>query len=405
MESAAYEAGDICDNVIIGGLNMRIAAVICEYNPFHNGHKHQIDTARTELGCDGFIGLMSGNFVQRGEFAVFDKGVRAAAAISCGIDLVLENPTDCVLRSAEIYADRAVYILDSLGCVDYLVFGAEEPDLSKLKEIAEFFAAEPPRFKSALADELKSGAPFAAARAAAAANILGFGITEPLSKPNNLLAIEYLKALIRRNSSIEPVLIKRVGAMHDSDEISGITASATKLRKMLQYRDNISPLVPSPAANIYRTAKTFDPTTADAAILGSLCLMPKERLAAAPDISEGLENKIKHEVMYAETFAGLCAAVKSKRYAYSRIRRALLCAYLGLSKSAAEPPYVKILDFNYIGRQIISAAKKTSEITLAKNASAILKDKSAMELWKSQLGFDRVYEIMSQTNIRPNKYL
>ena len=133
--------------------------------------------------------------------------------------------------------------------------------------------------------------------------------------------------------------------------------------------------------------------------------MPKERLAAAPDISEGLENKIKHEVMYAETFAGLCAAVKSKRYAYSRIRRALFCAYLGLSKSAAEPPYVKILDFNYIGRQIISAAKKTSEITLAKNASAILKDKSAMELWKSQLGFDRVYEIMSQTNIRPNKYL
>ncbi|MBS6832496.1 MAG: nucleotidyltransferase family protein [Clostridiales bacterium] len=369
---------------------MRIAAVICEYNPFHNGHKHQIDTARTELGCDGFIGLMSGNFVQRGEFAVFDKSVRAAAAISCGIDLVLENPTDCVLRSAEIYADCD---------------GAEEPDLSKLKEIAEFFAAEPPRFKSALADELKSGAPFAAARAAAAANILGFGITEPLSKPNNLLAIEYLKALIRRNSSIEPVLIKRVGAMHDSDEISGITASATKLRKMLQDRDNISPLVPSPAANIYRTAKAFDPTTADAAILGSLCLMPKERLAAAPDISEGLENKIKHEVMYAETFAGLCAAVKSKRYAYSRIRRALLCAYLGLSKSAAEPPYVKILDFNYIGRQIISAAKKTSEITLAKNASAILKDKSAMKLWKSQLGFDRVYEIMSQTNIRPNKYL
>ena len=92
---------------------MRIAAVICEYNPFHNGHKHQIDTARTELGCDGFIGLMSGNFVQRGEFAVFDKSVRAAAAISCGIDLVLENPTDCVLRSAEIYADRAVYILRS----------------------------------------------------------------------------------------------------------------------------------------------------------------------------------------------------------------------------------------------------------------------------------------------------
>ena len=122
MESAAYEAGDICDNVIIGGLNMRIAAVICEYNPFHNGHKHQIDTARTELGCDGFIGLMSGNFVQRGEFAVFDKSVRAAAAISCGIDLVLENPTDCVLRSAEIYADRArVYTrlarLCRLSCV------------------------------------------------------------------------------------------------------------------------------------------------------------------------------------------------------------------------------------------------------------------------------------------------
>lgn len=384
---------------------MRIAAVICEYNPFHNGHKLQIDTARSILDCDGFIGLMSGNFVQRGEFAVFDKNVRARAAVSCGIDLVLENPTDCVLRSAEIYADRAVYMLDSLGCVDYLVFGAEDSDLAKLKEIAEFFADESSRFKSALTDELKNGAPFAAARAAAAEKLLGFGVSDILNRPNNLLAIEYLKALIRRNSSIEPVLIKRVGAMHDSGEISGATASATKIREILQNGGDISALVPPSAAEIYRTARIFDPTAAGAAILGALCLMPTERLAAAPDISEGLENRIKREAMSAETLTALCDAIKSKRYAYSRIRRALLCAYLGLSKSAPEPQYVKIIDFNEVGQRIISQAKKTSVIALAKNASVILKDKSSMDKWRSQLEFDRVYEIMSQTNIRPTEYL
>lgn len=384
---------------------MKTAAVICEYNPFHNGHKYQIDAARLLLGCDGFIGLISGSFVQRGEFAVFKKEVRARAAISCGIDLVLENPTDCVLRSAEIYADRAVYILNSLGCVNYLVFGAEESDLSKLKKIAEFFAAEPPRFKSALADELKSGAPFAAARSAAVLKILGADAAEIISKPNNLLAIEYLKALMRRGSSIEPVLIKRVGAMHDSDKTGGGTASATKLREIIRNGGDISSFVPPAAAEIYRGAAAFNPTAASAAILSAVCLMPKEQLASVPDISEGLENRIKREVMTAETLGTLTDAVKSKRYAYSRIRRALLCAYLGLSKSAAEPPYVKILDFNDTGRQIISAAKKSSSISLAKNASAVLKNDTAMALWKSQLKFDRVYEIMSQTDIRPNKYL
>ena len=384
---------------------MRIAAVICEYNPFHNGHMYQIDTARTELGCDGFIGLMSGSFVQRGEFAVFDKSVRARAAVACGIDLVLENPTSCVLRSAEAYADKAVYMLDALGCVDYLVFGAESSDLAKLKEIAEFFVAEPPRFKTALAGELSSGAPFAAARAAAAEKVLGVGVSETLNKPNNLLAIEYLKAIIRRGSAIEPVLIKRTGAMHDSGEICGKTASATKLREIIQKGGDISALVPSAAANIYRTARAFDFTAAGAAMLSALCLMPKERLAAVRDVSEGLENRIKREVMAADTFDGLCAAVKSKRYAYSRIRRALLCAYLGLTECGDEPTYVKILDFNHTGQRIISEAKQTSAVTLAKNASAILKDEAAMELWKSQLCFDRVYEIMSQTNIRPNKYL
>lgn len=375
---------------------MKTAAVICEYNPFHNGHKYQLDMARSITNCDVITALMSGNYVQRGDFSVYPKLFRARAALSGGADLILENPALFTLRSAEGYAYSAVYTLNSLGCIDYLVFGAESDDLPTLKNIAALLACETDDYRSALKAELSQGVSYAVARCKAIGEVLGETAETIVKQPNNLLAVEYLKALIRLNSSIEPVLIRRHGAGHHSEQASGETASASFIRSQLMSGTEISEYVPNSASEIYNSLRPFNPKNADSAILSSLCLCSAKELSEAPDISEGLENKIKSELLNCTSLDELILAVKSKRYAYSRIRRSLLCAFLRISTAdlKALPTYIKILDFNNNGRQILNNAKKTSLLPLAKNASAVLRNNTAMELWKRELAFDRVYEIL-----------
>lgn len=376
---------------------MKVSAVICEYNPFHNGHKYQLDEAKRLTDCDAVVALMSGSFVQRGEFAVYPKSVRAGAALSNGADLILENIPFSVLRSAEGYASASVFTLSSLGCVDYLIFGAECKNLSVLQKIAEFFASESAEYKAALANELSLGTSFASARSKAAALFLGNDVSEVLKAPNNLLAIEYLKAIIRQNSSLQPVLIPRIGTAHDSNTASGKFASASLIREELQKGSaSVFDYIPSAAAALCKSTNPFVQNAADAAIISSLCLMPADKLAAAPGISEGLENKIKTEAMCCNTLNEIISAVKSKRYAYSRIRRAILCAYLGITQNdvSQTPEYIKILGFNQTGQRVLNAAKKTASLPIAKSASPILKDSAAMNIWKKCLAFDKIYDII-----------
>ncbi len=378
---------------------MKVSAIICEYNPFHNGHKYQIDTARSLTGCDAVVALMSGNFVQRGDFAIFPKAVRADAAILGGIDLVLENPAQFVLRSAEGYASAAVYSLSSLGCVDYLIFGAECDDLNLLKKIAELLAFEDKRFKSLLSKALSHGSSFASARGYAIEHILGSYAANVLKQPNNLLAIEYLKAIIRQNSPLEAVLIKRVGAEHNSVKASENIASASHIRdEFLNGNTSSLSYTPSFLAELYKKSPHFSKTAADKAIISALCLMKKDNIASAPDISEGLHNKIKAEAMKAASLDSLITAVKSKRYAYSRIQRAILCAYLGITAedNKTNPLYLKILNFNPVGQRVLNTAKKTASLPLAKNASAILNNKDALHLWQRELEYDSVYKLFSK---------
>ncbi len=375
---------------------MKTAAVICEYNPFHNGHKYQLDMARSITGCNGIVALMSGNYVQRGDFSVYPKLFRARAALSGGADLILENPAVFTLRSAEGYAYSAVYTLNALGCIDYLVFGAESDDIPTLKNIAALLVEETHSYRSALKDELSQGVSYAAARCKAIGKVLGTNAETIIKQPNNLLAVEYLKALIRLSSGIEPILIRRRGAGHHSEEANGETASASFIRSQLVSGTGISEYVPNSASDIYSSLHPFNQKNADSAILSSLCLCSAKDLSDVPDISEGLENKIKSELLNCTSLDELILAVKSKRYAYSRIRRSLLCAFLRISSadSTTLPTYIKILDFNNNGRQILNNVKKTSLLPLAKNASAILRNNTAMELWKRELAFDRVYEIL-----------
>lgn len=378
---------------------MKVAAVICEYNPFHNGHKYQIERAREKTGCDAIVGLMSGNFVQRGVFSVFDKVTRADAAISCGVDLVIENPATFVLRSAEGYASAAVKTLSLLGCIDYLFFGSEHDCLEDLQKIAELLATENAEFKKLLFEHMANGVSFPRARAGAVSAMLGKEAEEILSKPNNLLAIEYLKALIRQKSNLEPIVIQRVCAEHHSMAPNGEFASATYIREqILNGNYDALKLVPKEVEEVYSKSVPFSDSAAEKAIMSAICLMPKEILKMTPGISEGLENKVKDAVMNCETLDNLCESVKSKRYAYSRLRRSILCAFLGLSQDDAKlsPKYIKPLAFNGIGQEVLNTAKKTACLPIAKNARAILKDSDAMSIWRRELEFDRVYEILKK---------
>ncbi len=374
---------------------MKITAIICEYNPFHNGHKFQIDTARQITDCDCIVGLMSGNYVQRGDFAIFPKNIRSQMAVAGGIDLIIENPSYCVLRSAEGYAHSAVYALDGLGCVDYLVFGAECDNIDKLYKIADFLVCETSEFKEILTQKTSEGIPFATARAYAVKELLGDEADYILKQPNNLLAIEYIKAIIRLNSDIKPVLVCRKGANHSDTEASGEFASATCIRDYIAKGMDIFNYIPDCCREMYNE-KTFNYKAADSAVLSALCLRDSSYLKKISGISEGLENKIKREVFNCTEIDALTEGVKSKRYAYTRIRRAVICAYLGIEKEEAEllPQYIKILEFNDIGRQFLNTAKKTAKITLAKNAAPLLKNKIAMTQWKKELERDRVYDIL-----------
>lgn len=373
---------------------MKITSIISEYNPFHNGHKYQIEQAREITGCDGIVTLMSGNYVQRGDFAVFPKEARAEAALKCGIDLVLDNPSVCVLRSAEGYARAAVYTLNSLGCVDYLVFGAEHRSIDDLQKIAEFLANENDEYKKVLSENLSKGISFAAARANAISQILGCEAQEILNYPNNLLAVEYLKELIREKSNIKPVLIQRTGTGHNSNITSGNIASASYIRENVK---SISNFVPEDAYTIYNGLSPVSIKSAEKAIISSLILMSKEQLVQTPDISEGLENKIKKALEDSDSLEEIFNNIKSKRYAYSRIRRAIICAYLGITKESADmmPEYIKILDFNETGQKILNFAKKHTMLPLIKNASPILKNERAMKLWKKELELDKLYNIFT----------
>ena len=374
---------------------MKTAGIICEYNPFHQGHKYHIEKTREITGADCIVAVMSGNYVQRGDVAVFDKEIRAAAAMENGIDLVIELPAVMSLCGAERFASCGVEILDSFGLIDFISFGAESDNMEKLSEIADILINEPKEYKAALSDSLKKGLSYAAARCTAV-DLLLPGSKNILSAPNNILAIEYIKALKRINSPIKPLAIKRFGSGHNSLDISGGIISASALRKLILGGRDISDYVPQSANILYKGAKIHQTESMSRAILANLYKLSLEELSEIADVSEGLEHKIKKELKVCRDFSALCDRVKSKRYAHSRIRRILLSSYLGIKKSDLVPPqYIKILDFNETGRKILNKAKQEAKLPLVKNYNQIaaMRNPIADKMWKNELIFDSIYNL------------
>ena len=375
---------------------MKVCGIVCEYNPFHNGHKYQIDYIKQNLGFDAVVGIMSGNYTQRGDVAVYDKSVRALAAVQSGMDLVLELPAVHSMQSAEIFAFNSIYILHSLGLIDSIAFGAEHSEIIEIQKTASLLYTEPKEFKMILKSELQSGKPFFLARKDAVYRILGNSYANIISEPNNILAIEYIKALYKLNSNIEPILIKRYESEHNDTVIHGEIASASAIRNILNtHGSNMIKAVPENCISLYKNSSLHRIEKLDTAIISNIIKSDINAIRNTPDVSEGLENKIKKSAFSSKNFSELCDNIKSKRYAHSRIRRIIMNIFLGITKEDAvtPPQYIKILNFNKKGQELLHNAKSTSKLPLAKNRNGINNIEKAVKIWDREIVFDKLYEL------------
>lgn len=331
-----------------------VTGIICEYNPLHAGHKKQLDLIRATDPQGTIVCLMSGNFVQRGKPAVFDKMLRAKAAVLCGADLVLELPIGYALSSAEGFAAGGVEILGRF--CHRLCFGAEQADTTRFTETAT--ALEKPDFPLFLRERLQTGLSFPAARQAALEDI---GLDASLlSSPNNILGVEYCKAIISQNSKMKPFPILRQGDYHDKtadDE----NPSATAVRALLEQDGIWQSYVPAETIHIFSGASVHTMKHGEKAVLAKLRTMSDTEFESLPYGSEGLWRKLMHACRKESSLEDILTAVKTKRYTRTRLDRMVMCAFLGISESQLQEkaPYTRILGFNNRGREILKEARAT----------------------------------------------
>lgn len=429
---------------------MKIAGIIAEYNPFHYGHAYQIEQLKARTGADYVVAAMSGDFVQRGAPALMDKYARTNMALSCGVDLVIELPVLWASASAEHFAAAGAALFDQMGCIDCLCFGAETDNLPLLASVAEILAGEPKAYQTALSSYLKNGMSFPLAREKALLDYCASGqgkhlslppeeLQSVLSSPNNILALEYLKALRRRKSAITPVLIKREGAGYHDKSIHAKNASASAIRKLLisaectdrkaaaranaqaaaytnaetaareTIKSALAYALPKPSYDAvlsYRKSAPF--LTADdfSAILGyQLLCQNADSLSAAADCNEDIANRLFHNRFSACSFTQFCELMKSRDITYSRMSRIFMHLILGHTKadydlgvSLGYVPYLRILGFRKeaaaANEPLLSRIKKSAEIPLISKLAAAknLLSKDALFLLEKDIFAANLYE-------------
>ena len=333
---------------------MKTIGIICEYNPLHLGHQKQILKIREEFGEDAVIVCaMSGNYVQRGMPAIMDKSVRARAAISCGADLVLELPVTTALSSAEGFAAGGVRLLAPL--CDCLCFGAETASKEILLGAARALLSE--EFPPLLRQELDTGKSFPAAREAALQRM--GADTAVLSQPNNILAVEYCKAILQQDVAMEPFPIHRQGSYH-ALSVDAENPSATAVRNLMLIAHNWKHCIPQAARPVLESARLHSLAAGERAILAKLRTMTEAEYEALPYGSEGLWRKLMKAARRETTLEEILTATKSKRYTRTRLDRMVMCAFLGITAEdlTMEVPYTRVLAFSGKGRTLLSQAKK-----------------------------------------------
>ena len=380
---------------------MKVLGIVAEYNPFHNGHMYHIEQSKKLTGCDYVICVMSGNFIQRGEPAIINKFARAEIALNSGVDLVVELPAPFSMSSAEYFAYGAVKLLDSLGIVDCISFGSEHGEVDELLSIAKLLCEEPQEFKQYLASELKAGLSFPAARQNAIEQYfsdksLQGNIHELLSSSNNILGVEYLKALIRLNSTIKPYTVKRISNTYNEEQLTGAISSATAIRRTIlscdspinskasdnfptacSQPDSVFPIYTKFADKDNETASQYASAVPDSSskyasvisdsisqyasavpeaacqilerefaagrgpvssenfeliILSMLRTMNTQLIAKLPGISEGLEYRIKSAALEAGSIKELLDLASTKRYTRTRLQRTIMSLLTGLTQ-------------------------------------------------------------------------
>lgn len=338
---------------------MQTVGVICEYNPFHLGHARQLSLIRQQLEPEtAIVCLMSGNYVQRGEPAIFDKRVRAQAAVEAGASLVLELPVTYALRSAEGFAAGGVHILSQLRC-GFLSFGCESGDGAAIFRAAEVSCSV--EFEQALHVRIQTGLSYAAARQRALEALGQDG--QLLTRPNDILAFEYCRAILTQNSHMHPLAVLRPGDYH-ADAPDAEHPSATAVRQLILSGGDWRQYVP--AACTYENAVPHALLWGEKALLARLRGMEQADWVQAAHGSEGLWSKVWKAVQAQPDYERVLEASKSKRYPRTRLQRLLLCAYLGIDTQTLlrEAPYVRVLAFDEMGRTVLRQAKKDARLTL-----------------------------------------
>lgn len=373
---------------------MKIVGLITEYNPFHNGHQYHIEQAKKLTGADAAIVVMSGDYVQRGMPAVMPKRLRAEMALRCGAAAVFELPVCYATGSAELFATGAVSLLDQLGIVDYLCFGSECNDLQGLQAIANILCEEPAEYRQLLQDNLKKGLSFPAARQEALGHVMkSADCSFLLNDPNNILGVEYLKALRRLDSNIIPCTIKRQDSHYHDQELRTTYSSASAIRSLLAYSDstyinskNISAgfssvsgelahQVPASCLDLFKENHhvLYPIYEQDFSLLLKYKLLNKtpEKLLHYADVSEELANRIHAKMNDFFDYRQFCELLKTREVTQTRINRALLHIMLGIKKKDMEAYtqsnfhyYAHLLGFRKDSEQVISAISKAGEIPL-----------------------------------------
>ena len=357
---------------------MNITGIITEYNPFHNGHLHHLQQCKKTTKCDGTICIMSGNFMQRGGPAIIDKWKRAEMAIENGVDLVIELPTYYAVSSAEFFAYGAVSILNSLGIVNNLFFGSESGDVKSLTKIAQTLVNEPLEFQEILKRNMNNGLTFAKARELSLIEFTNDKhIENIISSSNNILGIEYIKAILKLNSQIVPLSLKREGSGYNDKELSNSFSSATSIRETLKGKNDISFIkdaVPEQSFNILQELKTSNyPFTFEESMFQYIKYLITTNCINFNNLSEvkeGIDKKISKEIENSSSLDDLILNVKSKRYTYTKISRILTQIYIGFYKEnyskmdLEQYHYARVLAFNKKGREMLSLIKKQSSIPL-----------------------------------------
>lgn len=350
----------------------RVLGIIAEYNPFHNGHMYHLQKAKEQSGAQYCICVMSGNFVQRGNTSIVNKWKKAEMALLNGVDLVIELPTIYSVASAEGFSLGAIKLLNNLKIADAISFGTETSDFAALNNISSIVNEEPMKYKSILNSELKKGLSFPKARENALMLYLNDNkrYDNILNTPNNILAIEYLKALKKIKSTIQPIPVKREKVYYNDNVIVDEFASATAIRKLLKNEEfsEIRKVVPKSTYQILEKETELGNVVLDLSryekeIIYNLRRMTVSEIAELPDVNEGLEHSLKNAANYSNDITNLINIVKTKRYTVTRIQRILICALLGITKrdvgmAKKTEPYIRVLGFNEKGKELISRINK-----------------------------------------------